>query len=65
MSDDAPSVPDVVREFHDDLLADDAAAVELADTRVPVPVRFDRASPTAEWRFDGRLTARIRERDAE
>jgi hypothetical protein len=26
---------------------------------IDVPSRFDRASPTARWRFDGTLTVRV------
>lgn len=58
---DPPPVPDVVREFHDGL-ADGEVTMEFDATTVAVPSRFDRPAPTAEWRFDGRLTVRVHER---
>jgi len=63
MSDaDPPPVPDVVREFRDGLVAGETT-VEFDATTVPVPSRFDRPAPTAEWRFDGRLTVRVHENE--
>ena len=40
-------------------MAGDEVRYEFDEAMIDVPSRFDRASPTATWRFDGTLTVRV------
>jgi hypothetical protein len=52
-------VPATLREFTAELMAGDEVRYEFDEAVIDVPSRFDRASPTARWRFDGTLTVRV------
>lgn len=59
--DDAIQAPEPVREFAQGVMAGDEFSYLFEDAVVDVPSRFDRESPTARWRFDGRITVRVRD----
>jgi hypothetical protein len=52
-------VPAPLQEFAAELMAGDEVRYEFDEAVIDVPSRFDRASPTATWRFDGTLTVRV------
>jgi len=59
---DETAPPATVREFADGVLsAEEGERYEqtFEEESVEVPSRFDRESPTATWRFDGRLTVTV------
>jgi hypothetical protein len=55
----AAPVPAPLQEFAAELMAGDEVRYEFDEAVIDVPSRFDRASPTATWRFDGTLTVRV------
>ncbi len=55
------AVPEPVRTFADGVLTvpEGETYEQTLDDTIDVPARFDRESPVATWRFDGRVAVTV------